>query len=392
MERKELTEIKHGQTGYGLLIECDGYIKPRENGGQILEAIGTDPAMHNEGWYCPDPLVFEAVFQRYGAENANGRIYPEDILKREDQKYQTVIREKRAFGECYTPDAMILTETGWKTLSEVSEGENILTLNPETKEVEIKPIKRVVKYNHNGKMYRVSGNSINDLVTPEHGFPLFNSENDFYDFVTAEQLLNDIEIYQEFYIPSDESWDDIKTQIAISDISISMEDYDGDVMCVEVENHIWYVMDNGKCHWTKNCNHPSDTTIDLSRVAIVVLETHWVGNTLVGKVEVITSEGFRKYGIISCEGDQVANLLLRGYKIGLSSRGVGSVEKKFGTIVVGDDYELICYDVVSDPSTHNAWIVNNTTEGIPQEYMESKVTNKPKIIENLEKFGSWLND
>ena len=138
-------------------------------------------------------------------------------------------------------------------------------------------------------------------------------------------------------------------------------------------------------------NHPSESTIDLSRVAINVVETWWQGNTLCGKVEILTSPGFRKYGIISCEGDQTANLLLEGIKIGLSSRGLGSVTSKMGVLMVEDDYELVCYDVVSDPSTHNAWFVQD--DAIPQQYLESKEPDKSKkLLENLKKFDKWLSD
>jgi hypothetical protein len=63
-------------------------------------------------------------------------------------------------------------------------------------------------------------------------------------------------------------------------------------------------------------------------------------------------------------------LLLNGYKIGVSSRGVGSVEQKLGQYIVGDDFELICWDVVSDPSTSNAWITTNGEEAL-QQYVEN---------------------
>ena len=120
-----------------------------------------------------------------------------------------------------------------------------------------------------------------------------------------------------------------------------------------------------------------------------ILELHWEGKTLVGKLEIITSPGFRKHGTISCQGDQVANLLLQGLKIGVSSRGLGSVERKFGAEVVGDDYEIVCWDVVSDPSTPGAWIDEDDNNLKP--YLEAK-SNKDKnvLLEKLEKYDSWL--
>ena len=114
---------------------------------------------------------------------------------------------------------------------------------------------------------------------------------------------------------------------------------------------------------------------------------------MVGKLEIVTTPGFRKYGISSTYGDQMANLLLEGIKIGVSSRGVGSVTKSYDKLIVGDDYELVTWDIVSDPSTPNAWIVNKGE--IPSIYIESdNGSGKPMIderIKKLDNFNNWLN-
>lgn len=236
MEKNRLVEIKKGEVGTGLLIEHDGYISPEigEN-KKLFEDINSGKM--NDDFHCPYPFIVSAVFQKFGIENANGRIYPEDILKREVQKYMEKIAEKRAIGEC---------------------------------------------------------------------------------------------------------------------------------------------------------NHPSESVIDLSRVAINIIELHWEGHTLVGKLEILTSPGFRKHGIISCQGDQIANLILQGIKVGVSSRGLGTVTNKMGVLYVADDYEIVCWDVVSDPSTPNAWITPE--DQIPQQYVENKETEKNTIFEELGKFSDWLND
>lgn len=137
-------------------------------------------------------------------------------------------------------------------------------------------------------------------------------------------------------------------------------------------------------------NHPAESTIDLDRIAINIIELHWEGRTLVGKLEINTSYGFRKHGIISTRGDQMANLLINGYKIGVSSRGVGSVEQKLGQYIVGDDFELICWDVVSDPSTPGAYV--GSKEELMQ-YLESdeNKVGKPAINEKISRIKSVLN-
>lgn len=137
-------------------------------------------------------------------------------------------------------------------------------------------------------------------------------------------------------------------------------------------------------------NHPSESTIDLGRIAINIVELHWEGSTLVGKLEINTSYGFRKHGIVTTRGDEMANLLINGYKIGVSSRGVGSVEQKLGQYIVGDDFELICWDVVSDPSTPGAYV--GKAEEL-QQYVETSQQNdnKPKLNEKINKIKNILN-
>ena len=107
MKKSELTEIKRNNEGTGLLIENDGYISMSEGKNKNLLEFN-----NNEGWRCPYPFIVDAVFQKFGIKNANGRIYPEEVLKKEVEKYQQAIVERRAYGECYTPDAMVLTSKG----------------------------------------------------------------------------------------------------------------------------------------------------------------------------------------------------------------------------------------------------------------------------------------
>lgn len=133
-------------------------------------------------------------------------------------------------------------------------------------------------------------------------------------------------------------------------------------------------------------NHPESITIDGDRLAFGIVDLWWEGRTLVGEIELILSPGFVKYGVISCVGDKIANYIRLGWKIGVSSRGLGSVEKdRFsGDYIVQDDFEITCWDVVTDPSTPNAWM-SNDYDNLKQ-YVENKTTNKNKLIEGLNKF------
>jgi len=130
------------------------------------------------------------------------------------------------------------------------------------------------------------------------------------------------------------------------------------------------------------CDHPESSVISIDRISHNITETWWEGQTLMGKMEILMTPGFINYGIVSTKGDEVANLLRNRIKIGVSSRGVGSLkEGKNGEQIVQEDFEIICWDVVTAPSTPDAWIFRSQEETKP--YVENTIINKPIIKENL---------
>lgn len=137
-------------------------------------------------------------------------------------------------------------------------------------------------------------------------------------------------------------------------------------------------------------NHPESSCIDLGRVAMNIIELHWEGHTLVGKMEIPISDGFRQYGIVSTMADMLAQWLISGLRVGVSSRGLGSVTKEFGRLVVGDDYEIVCWDAVSQNSTPGAYIGFKDDDLAP--FVESKKNSTGEIIKEnkFEKFDKWL--
>lgn len=231
-----ITEIKKGQVGTGLLIENDGYVSLNTEANRpIMEAINAGDATSRR--VLPNPFVVSAVFQKFGIENANGRIYPENVLKREVEKYQVAIKERRAYGEL---------------------------------------------------------------------------------------------------------------------------------------------------------NHPESSAIDLSRIALNIIELHWEGHTLVGKMEIPISDGFRDHGGVYTCADILAQWLLSGLKVGVSSRGLGSVTQQMGSLLVGDDYEIVAWDAVAQPSTPNAWIEENPENLRP--YIESEKKEGTLIKEDkFSEFDEWLH-
>jgi len=137
-------------------------------------------------------------------------------------------------------------------------------------------------------------------------------------------------------------------------------------------------------------NHPTSSLIDLDRVSHSIIETWWEGNALLGKIKLNTSPGWEKGGIISCKGDQAANLLRNGNTLGISSRGVGSLKNVKGQNIVQDDFELVCFDLVSSPSTPGAYVFSdlddraNYEEGVEEiKPVEDRTTQLMYKLDNF---------
>lgn len=93
-------------------------------------------------------------------------------------------------------------------------------------------------------------------------------------------------------------------------------------------------------------DHPDSAVVSLSNVSHIITEMHWEGNTLFGTIEVAETPS----------GNILKGLLKSGFKLGISSRGVGSVKSINGNDVVQEDFELLAFDIVSSPSTPGAYL------------------------------------
>jgi hypothetical protein len=113
---------------------------------------------------------------------------------------------------------------------------------------------------------------------------------------------------------------------------------------------------------TSELNHPESSLIDLDRVSHIITDIWWDKNILMGKLKLLTSPGFHEKGIVSTKGDIAANLMRQGVTMGVSSRGVGSLKKVGERNEVQDDFELICFDLVSSPSTPGAYLFSNAED------------------------------
>jgi hypothetical protein len=128
---------------------------------------------------------------------------------------------------------------------------------------------------------------------------------------------------------------------------------------------------------TSELNHPESSLIDLDRVSHIITDIWWDKNILMGKLKLLTSPGFHERGIVSTKGDQAANLMRQGVTMGVSSRGVGSLKKVGERNEVQDDFELICFDLVSSPSTPGAYLFSNPDDRNKyEENLEEEIKHK----------------
>jgi hypothetical protein len=135
-------------------------------------------------------------------------------------------------------------------------------------------------------------------------------------------------------------------------------------------------------------NHPSSSLIDLDRVSHSIVETWWDGRMLMGKIKLFTSPGWKKMGIVSTKGDQAAMLIMNGAVLGISSRGVGSLKNVKGDNIVQEDFELVCFDLVSSPSTPGAYIFSDPSER--DQYQES-IEEKPVVDDKMKRLMGKLD-
>jgi hypothetical protein len=118
-------------------------------------------------------------------------------------------------------------------------------------------------------------------------------------------------------------------------------------------------------------DHPDSSIINLVNVSHMVTEVWMDGPSVMGKIKVLDTPS----------GQILRALVESGVKTGISSRGMGSVTERMGKTIVEDDFQLICFDIVSEPSTPNAFmalsedkLMNHRTE------RNNKVLN---LIENI---------
>ena len=119
-------------------------------------------------------------------------------------------------------------------------------------------------------------------------------------------------------------------------------------------------------------DHPEDSVINLKNASHMITEMWWDGPNVMGKVKILNTPS----------GKILQELVNDGVKLGISSRGLGSVSEAQGRTIVEDDFQLICFDFVSEPSTPNAFM------GLS----EGKTYKEPNVFTKADRINRLLND
>ncbi len=93
-------------------------------------------------------------------------------------------------------------------------------------------------------------------------------------------------------------------------------------------------------------DHPESTVVNLKNVSHLINEFWWDGDNVMGKIEILPTPS----------GNILKELIKNGVSVGVSSRGMGSLEEKGTVMEVQDDFELLCWDFVSTPSNPGSYM------------------------------------
>ena len=130
----------------------------------------------------------------------------------------------------------------------------------------------------------------------------------------------------------------------------------------EVKNYMKTVKENRACG---ELDHPEDSVVNLKNASHMVTDLWWEGQDLKGKIKVLSTPA----------GKILESLVNDGVTLGISSRALGSVHESQGKTIVEDDLQLICFDIVSEPSTQGAFM-SLTESKIKQPYSKADRINR----------------
>jgi hypothetical protein len=117
----------------------------------------------------------------------------------------------------------------------------------------------------------------------------------------------------------------------------------------EIRNYQKFIKENRALG---ELDHPDSSVVELKNASHIIKEAYMEGNIVYGTVEILSTPS----------GRVLQSLVESGVTLGISSRGVGSTRSEGNTQVVQDDFQLICWDFVSEPSTPGAFMMKEGRE------------------------------
>tara|TARA_B100000214_G_C23950106_1_gene620039 strand:+ start:470 stop:1072 length:603 start_codon:yes stop_codon:yes gene_type:complete len=126
------------------------------------------------------------------------------------------------------------------------------------------------------------------------------------------------------------------------------------------------------------CDHPDSSVVELKNVSHIVREAYMDGDSVFGAIEILDTP----------KGKIIQSLIESGVTLGISSRGVGSTRSQGETQVVQDDFQLICFDMVSEPSTPGAFMLREGKE-IDKRELDNVFTKSDKIDRICNEILRW---
>jgi hypothetical protein len=143
----------------------------------------------------------------------------------------------------------------------------------------------------------------------------------------------------------------------------------------EVRNYQKFILENRALG---ECDHPDSSVVELKNVSHIIREAYMDGDVCYGTVELLDTPA----------GKILQSLVETGVTLGISSRGVGSTRTEGSYQVVQDDFQLICWDFVSEPSTPGAFMMREGREVTSQELKKffNKSDRVYRIMNDIEEW------
>jgi hypothetical protein len=143
----------------------------------------------------------------------------------------------------------------------------------------------------------------------------------------------------------------------------------------EIRNYQKFIRENRALG---ECDHPDSSVVELKNASHIVREAYMQDDVCYGAVELLDTPS----------GKILKSLVESGVTLGISSRGVGTTKRQGDTQIVQDDFQLICFDMVSEPSTPGAFMMNEGKE-VKRDDLDKIFTKSDRVDRIFNEILSW---